>query len=180
MSDFNARSKSWWPDDITSPEGSGIDLLTSMYGLHQLISDPTHLLPNYLSCIDLIFTDQPNLVVDCGVHPSLHPKCLHQIIYCKFNLMIEYPSPYEHLVWDCNHANQNAIAKVLDQVDWNFFFFNKNVHKQDSILNKTLMNIFSNFILNKLVTFNDKDLPWMTPNLRNKINWKNSIFIRSI
>ena len=38
------------------------------------------------------------------------------------------------------------------------------------------MNIFSNFIPNKLVTFNDKDPPWMTPNLRNKINWKNGIY----
>ena len=58
MDDFNARSKSWWADDITSPEGTDIDSLTTMYGLHQLISDPTHLLPNSLSCIDLIFTDQ--------------------------------------------------------------------------------------------------------------------------
>ena len=38
------------------------------------------------------------------------------------------------------------------------------------------MNVFSNFIPNKLVTFNDKDPPWMTPNLRNKINWKNGIY----
>ena len=38
------------------------------------------------------------------------------------------------------------------------------------------MNIFSNFIPNKLVTFNDKDPPWMTPNLRDKINWKNGIY----
>ena len=89
MGDFNVRSKSWWPDDITSPEGTDVDSLTTMYGLHQLISDPTHLLPNSLSCIDLIFTDQPNLAVDCGVHPSLHPNCHHQIIYCKFNLMID-------------------------------------------------------------------------------------------
>ena len=34
------------------------------------------------------------------------------------------------------------------------------------------MNIFSNFIRNKLVTFNDKDPAWMSPNLWNKINWK--------
>ena len=38
------------------------------------------------------------------------------------------------------------------------------------------MNIFSNFIKNKLVTFNDKDPPWMTPNFRNKRNWKNGIY----
>ena len=33
------------------------------------------------------------------------------------------------------------------------------------------MNVFSNFIPNKLVTFNDKDPPWMSEYLKNKINW---------
>ena len=46
MDDFNARSKSWWPDDTTSPERTDIDSLATMHGLHQLISDPIHLLPN--------------------------------------------------------------------------------------------------------------------------------------
>ena len=116
-----------------------------MHGLQQLISEPTHLLPNSLSCIDLIFTDQPNLVVDSGVHPSLHPNCHHQIIFCKFNLVIEYPPPYERLVWNYKHP---ATAKALDQADWNFLFFNKYVHEQVSILNRTLIKVFSNFILN--------------------------------
>ena len=69
-----------------------------MHGLDQLISDPTHLLPNCLSCIDLIFTDQPNLAINCDVPSSVHPNCHHQIIYCKFTLMIEYPPLYERLV----------------------------------------------------------------------------------
>ena len=34
--------------------------------------------------------------------------------------MIEYPLPYEHLVWDYKHSDENAIAKALDQVDWIF------------------------------------------------------------
>ena len=125
LGDFNARSKSWWPDDIASPEGTDIDSLTTVHGLQQLISEPTHLLPNSLFCIDLTFTDQPNLVVDSGVHPSLHPNCHHQTMFCKFNLMIEYPSPHERLVWDYKHSDENAIAKALDQVDWNFFFKQK-------------------------------------------------------
>ena len=105
-----------------------------MHGLHQLISGPIDLLPNSLSCIDLNFTDQPNLAVDCGVHPFLHLNCHLQIICCKFNLMIEYPPPYEHLVRDYNRANQNAIAKALDQVGWNFLFFNKNVYNKSVFL----------------------------------------------
>ena len=98
LGDFNARSKSWCSDDITTYEGSNIDPLTTTHGLHQLISQPTHLLPTSSTCIDLIFTDQPNLVVNSGTHPSFHKNCHHQITFCRLNLKIEYPPPYERLV----------------------------------------------------------------------------------
>ena len=39
------------------------------------------------------------------------------------------------------------------------------------------MNVFSNFIPNKLVAFNEKDPLWMISNLRDKMNWK-IVFIR--
>ena len=97
LGDFNAKSKSWWLEDVTLHEGTHIESLTAMHGLQQLISDPTHLPPNSSSCIDLIFTDQPNLTFNSGIHPSFHVKCHLQIIHCKFNLMIVYP-PYERLV----------------------------------------------------------------------------------
>ena len=88
-----------------------------MYGLQQVILDPTHLLPNSSSRIDHIFSDQPNLVVDIGVDPSLHVKRHHQIIHYKFNLMIVYPPLYERLVWDYKRANTNAIINSINQVD---------------------------------------------------------------
>ena len=109
---------------------------------------------NLLSCIDFIFTDQPSLVVDSSVHPTLHENCHHQITYCKFNLNIEYS---ERLVWDFQKADVNAITTGINQVDWKFmFFFYKNVH------------CIFNFIPNKLDTFDDKDPPWMTEKLSDK------------
>ena len=72
-------------------EGSRVDGITSFYGLSKLISEPTHTLPNSSSCIDLIFMNQNNFIMDSGVHASLHPNCHHQIIYAKLNLKIEYP-----------------------------------------------------------------------------------------
>ena len=95
LGDFDERSRSWWSDDIRCYEGSHTDFLTTTYRFHQLISDPTHLLPNFSSCINLIFTDQPNLAVDTDAHPAFHGDCHHQIIFSKFNLTIEYPPPYE-------------------------------------------------------------------------------------
>ena len=38
------------------------------------------------------------------------------------------------------------------------------------------MNVFSSFIPNKLVTFIDKDPPWMSKYLKNKIKWHNRIY----
>ena len=93
LGDFNARSKSWCLDDVTTYEGSKIDSLTTTHGLYQLISQPTHRLPTSSTCIDLKSTDQPNLVVNSGAHPSLHKNCHHQITFCKLNLKIEYPHP---------------------------------------------------------------------------------------
>ena len=60
-----------------------------------MINEPTHILPVSSSCIDLIFVFQPNLVMESGVHSSLHQKCHHQITYAKLNLKIHYPPPCE-------------------------------------------------------------------------------------
>ena len=88
IGDFNAKSKDWCSIDITSFEGSELDFLTSQFGLSQIIKEPTHILDNSRSCIDLIFTSQPNMVIDSGVHASLHLNCHHQIVTTKFDLKI--------------------------------------------------------------------------------------------
>ena len=46
-------------------------------------------------------------------------------------------------------------------VDWRFMFSNKNVNKQVSVFNNTLVNIFTNYIPNKYITIDDRDPPWM-------------------
>ena len=158
LGDFNAQSKSWWSGDSTTMEGTRLDSLVSTHGFYQLISAPTHILRNSLSCIDLIFTDQPRLVVDSSVHPNLHENCHHQIIYCKLNLKTVYPPPYQRLVWDFKRAEVNAITTAINQVDWRCFPC-KNVHQQVNIFNKTIIKIFSNFIPNKLVNFENEDPP---------------------
>ena len=126
--------------DINTNEGTKIDAVTSSYGLQQLISQPTHLLANSFSCIDLNFTDHPSLIVDCGNHPSLHPNCQHQIIYGKLDLKIIYPPPHQKYVWDFKRSNVNSIK----QNDSHFMLMNKTVPKQVATFKTIFMNIFSN------------------------------------
>ena len=94
IADFNAKSNKWSEDDRSTTEVSKIDFFTSQFGLSQIMKEPTHILENSSSCIDLIFTTQPNIVLEFGVHRSLHQNCHHQIIFAKFNMNVYYLSPY--------------------------------------------------------------------------------------
>ena len=111
--DFNAHSKYWWwPDGDTTTECSEIEFLSSSLGLSQVISEPTNFEPNKNpSCIDLVFTDQPNLILDSGTRASLDPYCHHQIIYCKVNFDIPPPLPLDRKIWHFNRANLVAIKR---------------------------------------------------------------------
>ena len=44
--DFNARSSSWWSGDIDNIEGTQLESITSFYRLHQIINEPTQILPS--------------------------------------------------------------------------------------------------------------------------------------
>ena len=175
-SDFNVRSINWWKNDLSTSEGTQVDSLTASYGLSQIISDPTHILPNLSSCIDLIFTNQPNLVTESGVHPSLNPKCHHQIIFAKLNLKVEYPPLYERLIWDYKNADTPSINRAIDIFDWGNSFEGKNVHEQVHFFSKTILNIFHNYIPNKTILCNDEDPPWFNNEIRNILTMKNKIF----
>ena len=78
--------------------------------MNQLIIEPIHILENMSSCIDLIFSNQPNTVLDSGVHSSLHSKCHYQLIYSRICLKIEYPLPYTCEIWDFIKAKTVLIA----------------------------------------------------------------------
>ena len=74
---------------MTKSGGSQVDAIASSYDLCQLIRESTHVLPNSSTCIDLIFINQSNVIVDSGVHASLHPNCHYQIVYATLNLKTE-------------------------------------------------------------------------------------------
>ena len=118
LGEFNAKSNLWFKDNKTTYEGSKIDGITSTFGLQQLINEPTHITGDSSSCIDLIFTSQPKLVKESGVHSSLHPNCYQQIRYAKLNLKIYYPPPYEREIWHYEKANVDHIRRSTDEFSW--------------------------------------------------------------
>ena len=171
--DFNARSPAWWIKDVHTTEGSKLFSLTCASGFSQLINEPTHIQTNSSACIDLVFTNQPNLSLNSGVHSSLHQNCHHQIVYSTFNLNIFYPPPYQRLIWDYKKADEKSIRKALDSVNWERLFNHKNIDSQVMTLNETILNAFRNYVPNKYITIDDKDPVWMNETIKSKIKARN-------
>ena len=178
LGDFNAKSQTWFKNDKTSYEGFKVDVLTYIHGLNQSINEPTHLLDSSSSCIDLIFTSQPNLVMESGVQPSLHPNCHHQLVFAKFDLPIYYPTPYERTVRYYNRANADLIRRAINLFDWDKTLRFNDVDKQVSIFSDTLMNIMQNFIPNEAIIWDDRDLPWINKEIQLLIEQKNQFYKR--
>ena len=87
--DFNCRSTQWWAQELIIQRGIGLDELIKTNNLHQLIYVPTNIRNEGMSCIDLIITDQPDIIIEAGADPSLDEHCQHQNIYGK--LGFAYP-----------------------------------------------------------------------------------------
>ena len=161
MEEINGKEKSEKLKIVNLLEDSQIEFLASQFAMSQVINEPTHILDNSKSCIDLIFTSQPNMIVDSGVHSSLHSNCHHQIVHAKFDLKVFYPPPYERTVWHFSRANSDHIKKTINLFDWESSLNNLDVNEQVSVFNETITNIMSNFVPNELITCDDRDPPWM-------------------
>ena len=172
LGDFNAKLSQWHDKDSNTSEGISVENITSQFGLHHIINEPTHILENSSSCIDLIFTSQPNLSVESGTQPSLHPNCHYQIIYAKFNLEVLYPSSFTREVWHYQDSNVDLIRRSINEFDWDRAFANKHVDEKVLIFNKTVLKVLSNFIPHEVIVCDDKNPPWFNGKIKSLINEK--------
>ena len=175
MGDFNCRSNQWWSEDIENLEGSVLDEVLDENNLHQQIEEPTNIRGESMTCIDLIITDQPNLFVESGVHPSLDNNCQHQIIHGKLNITLPSPPPYKRTVWDYGKANACAIKDLLNDINWESKFDGLGSEEMADIFTDNLLSTLSANIPNREIKCNDKDPPWVTPALKTAIKRKHRL-----
>ena len=155
-----------------------IEHLLSSLVLSQIISEPTNFEPNKNpSCIDLVITDQPNLILDSGTRVSLDPYCHHQIIYCKVNFRIPPPPSLYRKFWHFNRANLAAIKKSMTHFPWfEQLNLNMDIDWQVKTFTEIFLNIMSNYIPNETKRFVPRDPPWITKPIKTMLNRKNRLF----
>ena len=176
--DFNGKSHLWWPDGDETPEGRELDDMFTSLGLSLVIFEPTNFDPGKKpSCIDLIVTDQPNLILDSETRASLDHFCHHQIIYCKVNFRIPSPTPYERKIWHFNRANTAAIKRSIISFPCSrHLSLNTDSNWQVKVFTDILLNIMSNFVPNETKRFVPRDPPRINKSLKGMLNRKNRLY----
>ena len=128
-------------------------------------------------CIDLILTDQPNFFFGFGVHPSLHDQCHHQIIWGKVTIDNLSIPPFKRKIWSYNKADIDSIRKSIEKSRWRETLHEIGCPNMKVLeLNEILLNIFSNFIPNKIIKIKPKQSPWVIQPINNFIRKKNGAY----
>ena len=119
LRDFNTKSKNWYINDKTISEGAKIEFVTSQYGLHQIINEPTHVLENSSSCVDIIFTTKlgSGFSYSSIITPKLpSSKYFPHLMNEKYRIM--------------DKRNTELIRKAIHEFNWQRAFSNLNVNKR--------------------------------------------------
>ena len=177
--DINGHTQAWYPEGDTNAEGAKLDELFSSLNLHQIIDEPTHFFRDDCapSCIDIVLTDQSNLVMSSGVRPSLDPTVKHQITFCKLNFKIPPPPKFRRKLWHFNRAKLDPIKKSISEFPWISHLDRlKNPTHQVRLLNETILNIMSNFVPNETKTFRPSDPPWFNKDIKYSLKKHNKLY----
>ena len=174
--DFNCRSAQWWPLDDELPEGTALDDLIESNNLYQLIEEPTNTRGDCMTCFDLIITDQPNIFMDYGVHPSLNQHCQHQIVFGELNISLPSPPKYKRTVWDYSKSNILSIRNSLKETNWPSMFQGLSVDQRVELFTNRLHSTIKANIPSRVLSFNDKDPPWITRQVKTAIERKHRVF----
>ena len=167
IGDYNCHNSAWLSSDRTDTPGELLNDIILQNGFQQLVNEPTHFMGNTKTCIDLVITDQPNLVNECCVLPSLHNRCHHFLNHVDINISNTPPPAYFRRIWHYNRANVEAIRAALCSFDWQnqLNSLSHSLDMQVNLLTETLMNVFTNFIPNKMQRVKARDPPWYNNNI---------------
>ena len=103
-----------------------------------------------------------------GASLSLHEQCHHQIVSGKLSVSNIALPPYTRKIWHYDKADFVAIRKSIKMFAWPEQLDKMTCpNEQVELLNEVLLNIYSNFIPNKVTTIRPRQEPWITQTIKN-------------
>ena len=121
-----------------------------------------------MSCFDLIFCTNTNVISKHGVDVSTFEKWHNNIIFGKTDICVPLPPAYVLEAWDYIKANAENIKNAISSFNWNKAFENLSIDAKVELLNEILINIFRNCIPNKKIKCDYRQPPCINDNIKKR------------
>ena len=139
--------------------------IMNMFGLKQIIDNPTRVTPYSSTLIDLILVSDSLSCTDRG---TLEPFCSdHHAVYFSTNFMNLKSNFYIRKIWQYDNADFDLFRQKLQDCNWNIQ--NKNIGDQIRCIAENITQSAEQSIPNKIVTIMPRDLPWFHNGIRRSI-----------
>jgi len=144
LGDVNGHNKKWYQGDKSDKIGQSIQEIFDNFGFTQMVNQPTYLINNCKTLVDIFATNQPNLVTSNEIHPSQHEKCHHQVNFVKINLKCIAPDPIKRFIWHYSRGDFESMRRSAFQFDWENALGHLHPDDQANFFDETILNIAKN------------------------------------
>ena len=128
-----------------------------------------------MPCIDLLFCTNQNTISNYGVNASIFDKCHHNIIFGKDNICVPLPPVSIGEVWNLSQSHMENIKYSISNFNWSKAFENLSVDGKVKHLNKTLINIFRNYIPNKKIKCDYCQPHWINDTIKSSLKQRSKL-----
>ena len=113
-----------------------------------------------------------------GVRDSLDPSVKHKIIFCNISIKIPPMPKYSRRIWHFNRARDDLIKRAVSVFPWGANLRNIDPIRQVELLNRTILNIMSNFVPNEVITVRPCEPEWLNRDIKKMLKKQRKVFNR--
>ncbi len=139
LGDMNARNAIFWNQDRTNTEGRILYNTFNALGFEEMVHEPTRIVGETRSCIDLMFSNNPFIFSEISTHDKIVDICDHHPIHATLKYTLKKPKCYKRYVWDFKRGDYDKFRQLLLGANWKDCYVINNV-------NNTALNWLDLFI----------------------------------
>ena len=166
IGDVNGRNTLFWNGDITNTEGRILNSIFESNNFEEMIHEPTRIVGETKSCIDLIFTRNPFVFSEVGTREKIVPICDHLPVYGYLSHKVHRPKAFKRFVWNFDRADYDRFRTLLLHAPWQTCYQRNNVNATVSNWMEMFVSIAEDCIPHYEATIRPGDKDFMDSNIR--------------
>ena len=153
--------------------------ITDVYGLKQLITEPTRITETTATLLDVIFTNVPDNIVCSGVrHIGISD---HIIVFAYRNVSSESSRDHSYLTYrNFRNFDRDSFRKDVASQDWDRINIYNDPNRMWHEWKEQFMAIVDSHAPSRTIRVRERVSPWITPKLKQIMRNRDALKLKAI